>query len=1576
MANDKSKNGGATVRRWQYPRRWSYPRTQIYRPASGSTAVGAGSINTLSGATHVEKGLVAANLSRASQQPTTEGISLPRTSDGNLDFSTIGRPRFKLGRRPRLAPLSSGGVCNKPDGTIDEQRLGMIIGVRQQLIMKKRTEMIKLTKKRPPRLWDRSAPPRAPIPHRFSKESGTSLPPLKAVSEKTTPTGTSSISGSPAKTSIASSKKKSGNSDLEKGSGYASASPTRSEKYRRWEAVPEPTEEEKFAQWLRHERSDPVNTAAEEKEWHDQKELMYAREKHMAWLNEQRLTLRNKILGEKSGKAVNALAKVIEKCELHIQEARELAKKREEREIIKESLEVETSPTFKSRFRDQLSDLNRQIEKEESKERKRLKRHISEAIDWTMSTQNAADLTPAERATLRKHPAVRLAAPAAPPPGELRQSSAERELLEQWRADDSPYDDMLFDIDMVSNEEERSELHRQICDLRLPLLLERKQKLEELWRVQAEAERAERETAWQGAYTENASAPSRSNMILVRAVGHRDQGQGARVGADQATNEEDKGRELAKRPVFQQRIRAEQGQRDILIQREETQGLLDLSGIRQMPELKPGARTRIFSDLELELGEEDRPVSQSIASRVPSTAMTPPFIGKGSMSPILDKRSGVGFQTDTEAAEYLESIARQRTLQELGMKGAGEPKFGEGCPTSPRDGGRDRPIVLSSGSEISVEKLQSPSKSTPFVAKEPLSPIREHRTGGKFETDPGVAKILEKFAKRRVEEEKGERVESEKEEESPRKSASKVAAIKARIEAAKLRMKLAAEVKATQEEAEERRKEMERNRRPYSWEPEKSGDAEADLERKRTRAAKLRRLEEIREENRRENEAKEKERLEREGEGGEEGGNRRVGEGQVVERMGKAVRVVKGEGEGGNDEKMRLPKGRENSERAERDSDDRRARENDRDRREEGERREAADESRKEREEKGKKDREEKDRREKKNKEEKDKEEKKNKEDEEKKKKEEEKEKRKKEEEERNMKREKERKVMEEAIENLEKEIERTLEAREEKIIEDWEKEKRHRKDDHLERLAAWRITKARREKNKNETEEEKKEREKIESEEKRESTEARRKRHAKYWAEHNSIINEIEALGKSVLELKGKMEEKEMEEWKMEKEFGEEDHQRRVAAWREEVKRRERANPELKKEREDRERRKEIFYKKIRERDELIRREREEKERKVNEEEERKVREEQEYRERKKKEKQEEKEEKEENGSKGKDGQKEKEEKEKEKKEEKDNKEDEKNREKEHTEKADIIVKSVRERLQRRRQEEKERVEREGGVYVSPEDSKKGAGNKEGKTQGEEEAKRREISRERREKIERKVQERFEKNKAEKERTEEKEKEKERENAERGKEIEENQKQQKVQEQKPAAQQSEKPKHAMKHPSTTGLPHLSQIHLHLLIFNSSDQGGSNPRARHHYASYEQIPLDWTISRLKAYLTQDIYESNSRLFPGITRLKLRFQCRWLRHGRRMLRDEGLRDWDTVVVVLVPGEEGENEGKDMGAKGLLAGEEWKNCIREADGMAGWKEGWPGRGAIRMPGVEGREMWVREEMDGVYGVGVPL
>ena len=80
------------------------------------------------------------------------------------------------------------------------------------------------------------------------------------------------------------------------------------------------------------------------------------------------------------------------------------------------------------------------------------------------------------------------------------------------------------------------------------------------------------------------------------------------------------------------------------------------------------------------------------------------------------------------------------------------------------------------------------------------------------------------------------------------------------------------------------------------------------------------------------------------------------------------------------------------------------------------------------------------------------------------------------------------------------------------------------------------------------------------------------------------------------------------------------------------------------------------------------------------------------------------------------------------------------------------------------------------------------------------------------------------------------------------------------------------------------------------------------------------------------------------------KMRLRARGRWLKHGGRTLQEEGIRDWECVVVVM---------GRE--------GEDWRNCVREADGVSGAREGWPYKGKIRTP-LE-REGWLRRKFDGL-------
>ncbi|KAJ8071939.1 hypothetical protein OCU04_002243 [Sclerotinia nivalis] len=596
-------------------------------------------------------------------------------------------------------------------------------------------------------------------------------------------------------------------------------SPSKSEKFRRLTREPAKslTIEQKFRQWIEHSQSSEKRTGAEENEGRVGKELMNARERHIAWIEDGKRAANDLIKNETDGNAVIALNKTIERLDRHLKEAWELEDKRANRNILKDHLELETSPTIKHKFEDQLRELNLQIENEEGKERIRLKRHMSGDSALISQLRKVADMTPAERAAFNIRSGQPFTAAASRPPGQLEQSSAERALRDKWIREDSPHENVVMKIESMSDSKEKTDAWKALQKVRRSLLLERQKELQQLWRKQADEMKADREFAWSeeedGAEGEDVPGIKHLSQGKMGGIGR---GSG---GKDVAQAELDKARAQLAKDL--ERKKAEEAENAKKI--EEAKKLEALKGTS-------GALT----------GRDSLPSYRGQGKPNPLGIELPKF------PEVPGLRGGSGLSG--------RGGLRLRRPGQLDISGLGQmPEIKGFAGAETIEDGNTTKIKLPANPE---NKTPSP-KALPYTAKTPLSPIHERRSEPVgYDTHPGVARFLENMAAERIRKEMLEkgiepvdldamRKEVDEFTRPPRTDAGTLARNAAaelrrqeRIKAAKERLEKAA--KAEEERLKIKRakeaKDIEEgieSRRPFSWEDPDSLAAAEEMEQRK-----------------------------------------------------------------------------------------------------------------------------------------------------------------------------------------------------------------------------------------------------------------------------------------------------------------------------------------------------------------------------------------------------------------------------------------------------------------------------------------------------------------------------------------------------------------------------------------------------------------------------------------------------------------------------------------------------------------------------------------------------------------------
>ncbi|TGO34762.1 hypothetical protein BHYA_0183g00140 [Botrytis hyacinthi] len=494
-----------------------------------------------------------------------------------------------------------------------------------------------------------------------------------------------------------------------------STSPGQSEKYRRWAAEPadSPTVEEKFKEWVDRGRSSENKTAAQELEAWAQNDLYDAREKHLAWLFEQRNAASRQLKIETEQSKILPLRNIIIRCTLGIKEAIRLEDKRQNRNTLRNNVQLETNVLVKVRFQELLQKLDREIELEEKVEQVKLKMHMRPDSVW----RKAFDMTPAERAALDISAGHHFAAPTQhPSPMVLRESFAEQLLRDKWEKEDAPeeLEDLFDHIGGFSDSEERDTYWEAFQDIRRPILLQRNKELADVWKEQADELKADRQDTWL-----KSEAEAEEKLLKLRQLDERNK-----------EEEEAKKRQFADALAAKvAKKRAEDAEVDKTIE--------DIEGVRDAPNVPLVAGQRKRMDL---FGLVAALKAKGVVLPEPSTQGEKDSGRKGLLS----------VRTASKVA---------------GDGGAAETDVTVDVSLAPKDSAETDPRTNSTEEEENIP-LPEPRPGSPFRADNSLSSIQEQRSSLTFETDREVADFLEYMAMVRRNEEvvrtgEGELIDSE-----------------------------------------------------------------------------------------------------------------------------------------------------------------------------------------------------------------------------------------------------------------------------------------------------------------------------------------------------------------------------------------------------------------------------------------------------------------------------------------------------------------------------------------------------------------------------------------------------------------------------------------------------------------------------------------------------------------------------------------------------------------------------------------------------------------------------------------------
>ncbi|TGO22309.1 hypothetical protein BPAE_0173g00090 [Botrytis paeoniae] len=497
----------------------------------------------------------------------------------------------------------------------------------------------------------------------------------------------------------------------------SNTSPGQREKYRRWATEPAetPTVEEKFKEWVDRGRSSESKTAAQELEAWAQNDLYDAREKHLAWLFEQRSAASHQLRIETEKSKILQLRNVIIRCTLSIKEAIKLEDKRQNRNTLRNNVELETNVLVKLRFQELLQELKREIELDEKVEQVKLQMHMRPDSVW----KKALDMTPAERAALDIQAGHHFAAPAQqPPPMVLRGSFAEQLLRDKWEKEDAPeeLEDLFDDIGGFSDSEERDTYWEAFQDIRRPILLQRNKELTDLWKEQADEVKADRQDAWL-----KSEAEAEKKLLKLRQL-------------DKPNKEEEE--EEAKKRQFADALAATVAKKKVEDAKVD-KTIEDIEGVRDTPNVPPVA------------GQ---------TKRMDISGLVAALRGKGVFLPEPPTQGG----KDSGRKGLLSVHTAPKVA---GDSGEAETAVTVNVSLAPRDSAETEPRTNSTEEEEKIS-LPEPRPGSPFRAENSLSSIQEQRSSLTFETDREIADFLEYMAMVRHNEEvvrtgEGELIDSE-----------------------------------------------------------------------------------------------------------------------------------------------------------------------------------------------------------------------------------------------------------------------------------------------------------------------------------------------------------------------------------------------------------------------------------------------------------------------------------------------------------------------------------------------------------------------------------------------------------------------------------------------------------------------------------------------------------------------------------------------------------------------------------------------------------------------------------------------
>ncbi|TGO87500.1 hypothetical protein BPOR_0222g00150 [Botrytis porri] len=475
----------------------------------------------------------------------------------------------------------------------------------------------------------------------------------------------------------------------------SNTSPGRKEKYRRWAAEPAdpPTVEEKFQEWVDRGRSSEGKTAAQELEAWAQNDLYDAREKHLAWLFQQRSAASRQLkIGTEQSK-LPQLENVIIQCTLSIKEAIRLEEKRQNRNAFRNNVKLETNVLVKRRLEEVLQEMDREIEVDEKVEQVKLQMHLRPDSVW----RKAFDMMPAERAALDIQAGHHFAAPAQQPsPMVLRESFAEQLLRDKWEKEDAPeeLEDLFDHIGTFSDSQERDTYWEAFQDIRRAILLQRNKELTDLWKQQADEVKADRQDAWL-----KSEAEAEKKLLKLRQL-------------DKPNKEE----EEAKKRHFTDTLAAKVAKNKVE-DVEMGKKLEDIEGVCDPPNVPPVAGQRKRTDI---------------------SGLLAALIGRGVYIPEP--------ATQGEKDSGRKGLLNVRTAPKAaGDIGEAEAAAAVNVSLAPRDSAETEPRTNSTEEEEKIP-LPEPRPGSPFRAENSLSPIQEQRTSLTFETDREVADFLEYMA--------------------------------------------------------------------------------------------------------------------------------------------------------------------------------------------------------------------------------------------------------------------------------------------------------------------------------------------------------------------------------------------------------------------------------------------------------------------------------------------------------------------------------------------------------------------------------------------------------------------------------------------------------------------------------------------------------------------------------------------------------------------------------------------------------------------------------------------------------------